>query len=85
MCFAEVSDSESQRSETRDEHLASSSTDASSMEEMVDSRSAREEVSLIESDAAPKGELLGVPALLAFGENILSKPSLPATWVDKLQ
>lgn len=78
MCFAEVSDSESQRSETRDEHLASSSTDASSMDEMVDSRSAREEDSFIESDAAPKGELLGVPALLAFGENILSKPSLPA-------
>ena len=79
MCFAEVLDSESLRSETRAEHLASSSTVASSMEEMVDSRSAREEISFIESDAAPKGELLGVPALLAFGENILSKPSLPAT------
>lgn len=80
MCFAE--DSESLRSETSAEHLASNSIDASSMEKMVDSRFVREEISLIESDDAAKGELLVLSALLAFGENILSKPSLPATLFD---
>lgn len=79
-CCAE--DSESLRSETRAEHLASNSIDASSMEEMVDSRFDRAEISLIESDDTAKGEILGLPALLAFGENILSKPSLPATLVN---
>lgn len=74
-CFAE--DSESLRSDTRAEHLASNSIEASSMDEMVDSRFARKEISHIESNDAAKGELFGLPALLAFGENILSKPSLP--------
>ncbi|KAF3544535.1 hypothetical protein DY000_02008008 [Brassica cretica] len=69
MCFVEVSNSESLRSETRAEHLVSNSIEAYSMEEMVDFRYIREEILLVD---AATGELLGVHALLAFVENILS-------------